>query len=993
MANNIKGITIEIGGNTSPLQNALKDVNKTSRDLQSELKEVNKQLKLDPTNTTLLNQKQKLLAESINNTKDKLSTLKEAEKQVEQQFKDGKIGEEQYRALQREISKTEIQLKNLEKQAGLSNAALNKISSVTDNVSKTTEKMGKSLLPVTVGIAAAGTAAVTAFNEVDEGSDIVIKKTGATGNAAKELENIYKDVASSVPDSLGDIGAAIGEINTRFEFTGDTLKTASEDFLKFAKINDIDVNSSVQLVSRAMGDAGIKSSEYNSVLDKLTVASQKSGIGIDSLTTNLAKYGAPMRALGIDTETSIAMFAGWEKAGVNTEIAFSGMKKAISNWGAAGKDSSVEFGKTLEAIKKAPNIATATSMAIDVFGQKAGPDLADAIKGGRFEIQDYVEALKKSGGAVNSTYDGIISGNDEAKIAMNSAKVAAAELGGTVLTMLAPILKDLATKAREISTMFSGLDENTKKTIMTILGIIAVMAPTLLIISKVAGLISAVTGAMAMMKTATMAQTIAQYGLNATLLASPITWIVLGITVLITIIILLWKNCEGFRNFWINLWNSIKEITGTIVNALVDFFTVKIPDAWNSLVSFFKGIPAWFNNLWTGIKTDAINVWNSIKLFFMTVWHGIVNGVMIIVNPFVKGITNLFDGMKTGLATIFNGLKIFFVGIWNAIKLIFLGPILLIIDLVTGNFTKLKSDAINIFNGLKNAFNQIWKGIELIFTGCIQAIVGFAIAAFNNAKGNIITIWNAVSGFLSNIWNTIKNIAVGAWNTLKNSIISTITGIKTGAINIFNSVLNFFRNLPSTLRNLGVSAFNGLKNGITSVLTTLGSAVRNGFNSAISFIKNLPSNMLVWGKDMIQGLINGIKSKISGVVDAVKGVGDKIRSFLHFSVPDEGPLTDYESWMPDFMSGLAKGIEKSKGIVTNSIKGLATDVNIGMKLNKNIPEDMKLQTSNNNPNFNNQNLIIPVYLDGKVIAQATAPYSDIIQGKSLKLEGRRVGIE
>lgn len=73
------------------------------------------------------------------------------------------------------------------------------------------------------------------------------------------------------------------------------------------------------------------------------MAGQKSGISIDTLTANLAKYGAPMRALGIDTKTSIAMFAGWEKAGVNTEIAFSGMKKAISNWGAAGKDSTVEF--------------------------------------------------------------------------------------------------------------------------------------------------------------------------------------------------------------------------------------------------------------------------------------------------------------------------------------------------------------------------------------------------------------------------------------------------------------------------------------------------------------------------------------------------------------------------------------------------------------------------------------------------------------------------
>ena len=114
MASNIKGITIEIGGNTGPLQEALKGVNKTSRDLQSELRQVNAQLKLDPNNTVLLQQKQKLLAEAVSNTKEKLTTLKEAERQAEKQFQDGKIGEEKYRALQREVVKTETELKGLE---------------------------------------------------------------------------------------------------------------------------------------------------------------------------------------------------------------------------------------------------------------------------------------------------------------------------------------------------------------------------------------------------------------------------------------------------------------------------------------------------------------------------------------------------------------------------------------------------------------------------------------------------------------------------------------------------------------------------------------------------------------------------------------------------------------------------------------------------------------------------------------------------------------
>lgn len=165
----------------------------------------------------------------------------------------------------------------------------------------------------------------------------------------------------------------VGEINTRLDFTGEQLRAASVQFLKFAKVNGADVNTAVQLVTRAMGDAGISADRYGEILDALTVAGQKSGISIDTLAGNLAKYGAPMRALGIDTKNAIAMFAGWEKAGVNTEIAFSGMKKAISTWGASGKDSTVEFQKTLAAIKSAPSIASATSMAIDVFRSESGP--------------------------------------------------------------------------------------------------------------------------------------------------------------------------------------------------------------------------------------------------------------------------------------------------------------------------------------------------------------------------------------------------------------------------------------------------------------------------------------------------------------------------------------------------------------------------------------------------------------------------------------------
>lgn len=134
-----------------------------------------------------------------------------------------------------------------------------------------------------------------AMDDVDAGLDVVMQKTGATGEEAAALGDVFNEVATSIPGEFADAGAAVGEVNTRLGFTGDALRDASEAFLKYAKVNGTDVNTSVQLVTRAMGDAGIAAEDYGSVLDSLTVAGQKSGISVDTLATNLAKYGAPMR--------------------------------------------------------------------------------------------------------------------------------------------------------------------------------------------------------------------------------------------------------------------------------------------------------------------------------------------------------------------------------------------------------------------------------------------------------------------------------------------------------------------------------------------------------------------------------------------------------------------------------------------------------------------------------------------------------------------------
>ena len=300
------------------------------------------------------------------------------------------------------------------------------------------------------GLKDLGREAVEAYKEFDEGEDTIIKKTGATGEAAEALGENYKNVTKQVLGSFSDLGSGMGEINTRFGFTGEKLEDATVKFQKFSDITGNDLTESVRLVSRAMEDGGMETEEYGDLLDLLAKAAQASGVQVDSLAENVAKYGAPMRALGFDTKESIALFAQWEKTGVNTEIAFSGMKKAISNWSKEGKDARQEFAKSLKQIEETPDIAEATTKAIEIFGAKAGPDLADAIKGGRFAYEDFLAVLEDSQGTVEETYEETLDGYDKVQLAIQNARSELGSFTGEIVKKYQPQIESAINKTVKV---------------------------------------------------------------------------------------------------------------------------------------------------------------------------------------------------------------------------------------------------------------------------------------------------------------------------------------------------------------------------------------------------------------------------------------------------------------------------------------------------------------------------------------------------------------
>nr|WP_225582411.1 phage tail tape measure protein [Enterococcus faecalis] len=587
---------------------------------------------------SLAEQRTKLLREEYEKSVKETGEYSEQSQKLYKRLLESETGENKLRSA---LESTNEALKEQGNLSVKTAEKLAKIEKTGDKMKSVGKKMSIGLTAPIVGI---GTASIKAFSEVDEGMDTVTAKTGATGKELEKLQESFKNVAANAPDSFEDVGIAVGEVNTRLGFTGEKLEKASDDFLKFATVNKTDVEGAIQLVTRAMGDAGIEADKYNQVLDYLTVAGQKSGISVDKLAENLAKYGAPMRALGIDTKNAIALFAGWEKAGVNTEIAFSGMKKAISNWGKEGKNSGEEFKKVMQQIKDAPDIASATTLAIEAFGSKAGPDLADAIKGGRFEVDEYVKALEEAGGALDQTFDDMQDPPDQAKVAMNNIKLILNDLGQTILGVLAPSLQNLTEWLKNLQQWFTNLSPNAKQLIVVIGGIAAAIGPVLVVLGTLASSINSLIPVIAF-------------------IASPIGLVIAAVAAWVAAIVVAYNKIGWFRDFINTSFKVIKDIVVGVFNVLkdttkstFDFITGFIGGAMdgaakiigdyvNAIKRIFGGIVDFVTGVFTG---DWSRAWQGVVDIFGGIFEGIaavakapINAMITLINGFIGGLNNI----------------------------------------------------------------------------------------------------------------------------------------------------------------------------------------------------------------------------------------------------------------------------------------------------------------------------------------------------------------
>ena len=665
MAGRIQGITVEIGGDTTKLQTALKGVNTEIRNTQSQLKDVDKLLKLDPGNTELLAQKHRLLGDAVKETKEKLETLKTAAEQAEEALKNGTITQEQYDGLQREIAETEAKLKSLEEQANQSATALQsiaakseKLKTVGDNITS----VGQRFLPVTGVVVGLGTAAVKAAADFDSAMSKVAAVSGATGSDLEDLRDKAREMGAKTKFSATEAAEAMNYMAMAGWKTEDML-SGIEGVMNLAAASGEDLATTSDIVTDALTAFGLTAADSGHFADILAAASSNANTNV-SMMGETFKYCAPIAgALGFSAEDTAEAIGLMANAGIKGSQAGTALRTIMNNLtgdiqlsGQALGDVTIQTTNADGSMRDLSDILADCRGAFSQLTESEQAQAAEALVGknamsGFLALMNAGEAdINKLSSAINNC-DGTAANmaetmQDNLAGQLQILKSQLEELAISIGELLMPSIRAIVGWIQKVVDWLNSLDEGTKKTIVTIALVAAAIGPVLIVVGKVISAVGTIMTIVPKLAAALNVVKGAFAALNTTVLANPIFLIIAAIAALVAAFIYLWNNCEEFRQFWIDLWENIKEIAVAVWNALKNFFT----------------------KAWEAIKTTAETVWNAIKEFFTGLWEGIKGVFTTVVNAISTFLSNAWNGIKNTVTTVWNAISTFFSNIWNKIK-------------------------------------------------------------------------------------------------------------------------------------------------------------------------------------------------------------------------------------------------------------------------------------------------------------------------------------
>ena len=658
---------IEDVGNPKSILNLNKEINNVAKELDI----VNQKLELDPKNVELSEQKMKLLSKQSSLAKDKVQELKRKQAELGKE----KIGTEEWRQLQNEIGQAEVEVLKIDKAMGnlgdSSRSATGNIKEATGylkadvmmNVAEKAGQLGQKMVD-------AGKKTVDAWSEIDEAMDTVTTKTGLTGEALLGLQEIAKGIATSLPATTFQESAdAVGELNTQFGLTGDTLKVAAEYLLKYSKITGEDISNSAINAKKAIDAYGLSNEDLARVLDSVTKVGQDTGQSYDSIFQKAIDGAPQIKMLGLSFEEGATLIGRFEKSGIDSSAALSSLSKAAVNYAKDGKSLTDGLNETVNAIQNSTSETKALSIASEVFGSKAAPRMVDAIQRGAFSFNDLAEAAKSSSGTVSTTFDETIDPIDKLTTYSNKAKEGLAEVGGKLLETLIPALEPLIDLLDKAVEWFTSLNETDQQTIV-ILGLVTTAVMTLL-------------GALAPIVIAIGA------------IGAPIGIVIAAIVAAIAIITLI---IQAIMN-----WGEISE--------------------W--LQNLWDGFAIWISELWSQISTTAIRAWEALVTWLSNLWTNIIEIGKALWTGFVAGVTGIFQNLVTGAQALWQNFTSFLSNLWTNLTTMGSNLFRDLGSSIFNIFNGILSTASNIWNSIKSTVSNAINGAKDAVGSAIEAIKGF----------------------------------------------------------------------------------------------------------------------------------------------------------------------------------------------------------------------------------------------------------------------------
>lgn len=808
MASRIKGITVEIGGDTTGLEKALKGVNSSIKTTQSALKDVERLLKLDPTNTELLTQKQKLLKDAIASTSEKLETLKEAQKQAKEQVERGELGQDKYDALQREIVETEQELKRLQEQAATTSVTLEKIAAAGDKFEKAGDSItnaGKQISVASAAVTGLGVAAVKTAADFDSAMANVAAISGATGDDLQALRDKAREMGEKTKFSASEAADAMSYMAMAGWKTGDML-SGIEGIMNLAAASGEDLATTSDIVTDALTAFGLTAEDSAHFADILAAASSNANTNV-SMMGETFKYCAPVAgALGYSAEDVAEAIGLMGNAGIKSTQAGTALRTMMTKLQGELKLSGEALGEvTIQTANSDGSMRELSDILADcrtAFSKMSESEAAAAAETlvGKNAMSGFLALMNSAPGDIDKLRNAIEncdgSAEDMAAIMQDNLngqltilKSQLEELAISFGEMLMPVIRKVVTAVQGFVDKLNNTDEAQRKTIISIGLVIAALGPFLVILGTV---ISTVGKSMKAYATAAKGIKKLMVGvksgtgifgkLGAALggISAPVLAVVAVIAVLVAAFTHLWKTNDGFRENIIATWTQIKETVSNFCQGIVDRL--------NSLGFEFSSI------------TEVLKA----------VWDGFCN----LLGPVFEGAFRFIsDTLSTVLDVILNTVD-FFIAVFSG-------------------------DWEGAWEAVKNIFSSIWNGLVSWFTNILETIKGVLDVALGWIGTSWEQVWTSVKNFFTNIWNGIKSFISDTINSISTTIANVINGIKTTVSNVFNSIKTTISNIFNGIKDTATNVWNAIKTAITTPIDNAKEKVKAAIDAIKGFFSGL----------------------------------------------------------------------------------------------------------------------------------------------------------